>query len=280
LFDGSALSIDFDPWLHRELGFAAHATNATDADTRLLTAVDQGDVAGVEAAIAQGADPDVRDHDGTTPLVKAIRSYAADGEIARLLLHHGADVNQEAPDTGETPLLIAEDRPAAFIRFLVDRGANIDAKTHENVSLLHFAAFRGEHDKVTILIEADADLNAGVEQLKGNTVLTCALRGGARDRTADGRYRLTAGHRKVVELLVTNGSDLEERDQLGLTPLMVSVQYGYTDVVELLLEHGADVNARTSGGFSVVSIAESYGFDDIAELIYLGSVAGHSISAF
>ena len=69
------------------------------------------------------------------------------------------------------------------------------------------------------------------------------------------------GHARIAMLLIRTGSDVNERDSYGCTPLhyaVVSQGPGgrcLPNVVELLLKRGADVNARCKSGWSPLMCA-------------------------
>ena len=68
------------------------------------------------------------------------------------------------------------------------------------------------------------------------------------------------GHTKVCELLLANGSDLEERDPRTLqTALHLAAVYGHQNLLELLLSHKADVNSRSRTGFTPLHLASQEG---------------------
>jgi ankyrin repeat protein len=67
----------------------------------LVDAVRRGDVQEVARLLAAGADPNVKDLDGHTPLHIAAEQCRAD--LAELLLRHGADPNAKNV-RGKTPL--------------------------------------------------------------------------------------------------------------------------------------------------------------------------------
>lgn len=71
-----------------------------------------------------------------------------------------------------------------------------------------------------------------------------------------------AGHTDVVELLITNGADVNAVTPDGRTPLHQAAQNGHTSAVELLLVHGAEVNAKDEYGATPMRV--------LARYLYLG----------
>ncbi|MDH3285529.1 MAG: ankyrin repeat domain-containing protein [Acidobacteriota bacterium] len=70
----------------------------------------------------------------------------------------------------------------------------------------------------------------------------------ARQQCADGQplVSLAAGPAGVqlVDLLAARGADLDARNRMGNTPLIIASAQGRRDVVETLLRHGADPDLR------------------------------------
>lgn len=57
---------------------------------------------------------------------------------------------------------------------------------------------------------------------------------------------VSAGREDVARVLLRGGADLEARDRLGRTPLMVAVSGGSPSLARLLLEQGANPDGRSS----------------------------------
>ena len=58
------------------------------------------------------------------------------------------------------------------------------------------------------------------------------------------------GRRDVVEFLLTNGANVQARDDGGLHPLHNACSFGHADVVRLLLEAGANPNTRDNWNYT------------------------------
>jgi ankyrin repeat protein len=82
----------------------------------------------VRFLLEHGADPDIRDDQGTTPLMLAVTQNAP-ASVDALIDHH-ADVNLPN-DRGETPLIRAvQMRNLALVRTLLEAGADPDQADH------------------------------------------------------------------------------------------------------------------------------------------------------
>ncbi|AKT34475.1 Ankyrin repeat [Pyrobaculum sp. WP30] len=201
----------------------------------LVDAVRRGDVQEVARLLAAGADPNVRDPDGETPLHIAAEQCRAD--LAELLLKHGADPSAR-DNQGKTPLHIAVGgRCGAVVELLLKHGADPNARNKEGRTPLHSAAISGNVKLAEILLSRGADPNARAAD--GATPL----------HLATGRLRTylqeEVCHTDFVRLLLSYGADLNIRDGDGRTPLHYAARDGCVEVVRILLAAGAvpDVKA-------------------------------------
>lgn len=134
-------------------------------------------------------------------------------------------------------------------------------KAAEIKSLLKAGADVGTHNEwgLTPLMLA-AQYNPNV------AVLKALLEAGADVHETEPKYRSNALHLaankssspKIIDTLLDAGADLDARNYLGETPLIMAVNANpETRVVSELIKKGADINAKDYQGHSVLEYAKS-----------------------
>jgi ankyrin repeat protein len=183
--------------------------------TALQIAIRQGDVEVVKALLGRGADPNARlikptparrlSDDvalarplvGTTPLWLA--ADFGETEIVRILTAAGADPRLTAND-GSTPLIASigrnEARALEIVKYLAERGANVNAADESGNTALHKAAANGFDRLVQLLADSGATLDA--RNALGQTPLMLTRP----RRSAQG----VVEHKTTAELLRTLGA--------------------------------------------------------------------------
>ena len=244
-----------------------------------------GDVARVEQALDAGAELDYETDDSAgiqRPLfLAATRGHT---KLFRLLVNRGADVRR-ATSTGETALLEAAKHDhaeivaiclevdgsterrnetlrhavasgaARTVHYLLEHGAEPDARSATTLTALHFAAQMrppayesGDAAKIVrALLDKGADLHATTAS--GETLFHLACKN---------EFAPDAWLDQLREL----GARIDEPDAWGMTPLWAAAHANHTARVIWLLSRGADPNARTTkdsaiakAGVSVYEIA-------------------------
>jgi ankyrin repeat protein len=132
----------------------------------------------VEYLLLNGADVNVSDNNGKTPLIWAASNSV---ESAELLISHSAEIDEKAND-GMTPFLqsvfgvLSGKVPLAMCDILRENGANINAtliiSSANGWSALHYASMNGDTELVQYLILHGANVNKATAE--GSTPLFLA----------------------------------------------------------------------------------------------------------
>ena len=73
--------------------------------------------------------------------------------------------------------------------------------------------------------------------------------------------------RRIVELLLDKGADIDARDGSKMPPLMVAVCHGQLENCKVLLERGADTSLRAINGASILELAVRNEYPAIVRLL-------------
>ena len=79
-----------------------------------------------------------------------IAAFRGNPEIARFLIEKNADVNAKTID-GQTALMIAAENGHRDVRFLIEKGADINAQDKRGWTALTLAAYEGKKEVVIFL---------------------------------------------------------------------------------------------------------------------------------
>ena len=105
------------------------------------------------------------------------------------------------------------------VKLLLQKGANVDAKTRSGWTALTWAAWSGSSDVVKLL----------EGRVAAKTLMDAAC----------------LGDLKLLQQLVKEGADVNMQTLDERTPLMGAARRGHLDVVKALIGLGADVNAKS-----------------------------------
>src|SRR4051812_32492139 len=80
-----------------------------------------------------------------------------------------------------------------------------------------------------------------------------------------------AGDIEGLRQALAAGADVNARNNVGLTPLMMAAYHGRTEMVAALVEQGADPNVVDRGGVTAARLAEDAGHEEtLTALVDLG----------
>jgi ankyrin repeat protein len=259
--------------------------------TPLLYAARDGRPGSAQRLIAAGADLELPDANGIRPLLMAALNNKLD--VARLLMSKGANVNGD-DFWGRSPLWAAveyrnldmnnveQDAPKdngvdrapilAFIKELIDAGANVNARTREvfpprrwlyslnDVSWVDFtgqtpflrAALSGDTATMRLLVQRGADPN--LPTLAGTTPLMAAA--GVNWVVAQTYTESPQALVDAVNLCLELGADINATNSMGLTALLGAANRGSNDLIELLVKRGARLDVKDKEGRTPLRWAE------------------------
>ncbi|MEY4137867.1 MAG: putative tankyrase type protein [Pseudomonadota bacterium] len=88
----------------------------------------------------------------------------------------------------------------------------------------------------------------------------------------------TAGYREIAETLIKKGAQVNVRDALGFTPLLLALSGGTIEIAEMLINKGADITVRTRKGETPLSLAEKAQCHEIVALLLSKRNTHHTAS--
>jgi uncharacterized protein len=193
----------------------------TDADLALLAGAAVGDVAAITAALRAGADPDVRDGDGTPATMLATRGGHA--AALRVLLEAEADVDAQDAERFNPFLYAGAEGLLDILTLANEAGADPTVTNRYGGVALIPACERGHVEIVRYLLnESDVDVDH-VNDLGWTALLEAIL-------LSDGGPR----HQEIVRLLIDNGADVDLADRDGVRPLAHARARRQREIVGLL----------------------------------------------
>jgi uncharacterized protein len=212
--------------------------------TALIIASTMGKTDVVKVLVENGAAANMPDRNGFTPLHAAIRDSdygenrtqrATAVAIVKVLLAHGANAN----------IRLKQEKPSA---------RTPDEIELQGATPLALAAEVNNLDAIKALMEAGADPNIATE--KGTTPLMLASGAGTdvqRPRSLEERALAI----ETAKFLVDHGADVNAAGQFGWTALHAASYQGLNDVVEFLASKGAKLDTKDELGQTPLSISLS-----------------------
>lgn len=220
-------------------------------DAMLLLAAHKGNVRTAHMALLDGFNASMGTYgaDGMTPLHIAITR--GEESFVKFLIERGAPVNAVG-GCGEAPLhMAARQGTVGMMKLLLLGRAHPAMKGKLNETSLHVAARHNNVKAIAMLIAVNADKEA--KTLGGYTPLHSAAASGALD---------------AVKILLNNHAQLEAKDDVfGRTPLLWAVYERKNSVVEELLRRGAQKDGQDRFFMGPLDAAAELGFEEIVKTL-------------
>lgn len=195
-----------------------------DFTKKIFYAARKGDATALLSLLGNGANPDVYDEEedylGRLPL--SIAAKHGHLECIKILLQHGADVNDTDAEMDAAITLAAAGGHTECVRFLLQNGADVNHHSVNGTPLIR-AVFSGNIECVKMLLDAGAEANHAVSY--GLTALKAAV---------------SEGDIPCTELLIKHGAIVTEIDGLGFDEMMCAVLHGHEECAVLLTAVGGN----------------------------------------
>jgi ankyrin repeat protein len=211
---------------------SALASDDIPVNSRLLVFARNGDAAGVQRSLKEGANVNSRNRVGETALVIALKKEEPkpdDIRIAQLMLDAGTDVNLAAVN-GITPLMAAAySGRTDMVARLLTKGADVNAVDRLMKNAMIYAAGEGRTEVVRLFIAKGVNPNALYEH-----ELTALM------------WAAGGGHMETVRLLLDAGATTGLKDDRGKTAADIAREQKYEDLAKHIEAPPAKTAAKGS----------------------------------
>lgn len=220
------------PWVRLLLAIVLSAIGAASAQVApspreaaayrgLHAAAYGGDVAGIRALAAQGADLNATDAYGRTAL--HVATFARRRDAIQALAKAGADLQRLENDRYDcvTIAAVADDEETLRLLLALGASAKLVTSRYDGTALIA-AAHLGHDGVVRQLIAAGAPLDH-VNNLHWTAAIESIVLGNGGRR-----------HQETLRALIGAGANLKLADRQGKTPLQLSRERGYAEMTAML----------------------------------------------
>ena len=228
----------------------------------------QKHIAFVQFLLDRGANIEIVDANGYTPLILAVRWGHM--HLIPLLLDHGANISESEQNTAlhqaieylaPTHTRNETNRGAMeMVKFFLDRGADPNALDTDGNTPLALATKKGHVETAEMLLAHGADIDKEIGGESQTTVFhQIASRGSNRrawiHHTKRTQEQNTITMIAMAQFLLDRGVGINVADFQGETLLILAVRYGMKGLVHFLLINGADVTIMNHRGQTAFDIA-------------------------
>lgn len=202
----------------------------------------------VKKAIEEGGvDIEIKDKQGYTPFLKSF--YYETTNVLKYLVKKGANVNALVK-LHKSPLMSAsENNEFEIVKLLVENGVDVNYLDSDHRTALFSASEKLNFEIVKYLLNNGAKIN--IVDIYNVNALVFAINN---NRKANRSNKF-----ETVKILIDRGIDVNNRDVDGKTPIFYALTSYFSDkdisIIKYIVSHGADLTIKDNDGNSVLSKA-------------------------
>lgn len=261
----------------------------TDGNTAVAKAVKGNQLDTLKLLIKNNANINIADNDGNTPLMKA--AFTGKEDIVNTLIEAGANLDPKNNSMQSALHLVAQaiinvdmntvdeftvENYKNILNTILSKDVDLEARDASDKTVLHHAVDANNVNLINTLLEADADIEAPMNTKKDYTPLLQAINKGHKEavltllkaganpnaelHTGAGLLEMmiqgsrsmdTLNPEFLKEVLGTEGVNVDNANNKGITPLMQAILTGNADAAAAFLEAGADLKAEAKNGATI-----------------------------
>lgn len=172
-----------------------------------------------------------------------------DTRRVKALLDRGFDPASIEPERFDSGLIVAvrHKSPKVLQLLLSTPGVDLNARSRNGDTALMIAAFQADTTAALALIEKGAQINR-----PGWTAL---------------HYAAASGSTAIIRRLLDEAAFIDAESPNRTTPLMMAARGGHVEAVQLLISEGADLAQKNELGLTAADFARAQGHDELARQI-------------
>ncbi len=175
---------------------------------------------------------------------------ASRGDVKKVeeVFESGAFISAKNKATGMNALMYAcKNGHIEVARFLIEKGAKLDATDKNGRTALMYAASSGKVNITKLLIETKSDIVSAEDSEKNSTLM----------------YAVDSKNIEMVRFIISKGANINRGNNYDNTPLNKSIYLKKPDIAKLLIENGADVNGLKNENPKCLPLITAASLNDI-----------------
>jgi len=193
-------------------------------------------------------------HDKYTLLHRA--SYCGQEEVVRFIANRGADINIRDVTNNTALHHAAHSGSVDIIKLLLDKGMSVNLTNIHEYTPLHVSAHFGHLEATKALVERVAAINS-TDKYGVTPLIEAAY----------------SGKLETFRFLTEIGADINIRDVTNNTALHLAAQSGSVDIINLLLDKGMSVNLTDKNDNTPLHVSAQFGHLEATKALVEGGAA-------